>query len=286
MATILHNKINQGSTAIKGSYVGAAPVKNAYQGSKLVYDVLDTTQYDTPTISLSYSTTPVVAKGGTLYPTLSYSQKWRYIGYSGTTYEQTAKTSGATVTYEISDSGASIDKSGVVTWASRGTTIGNERSATVTVKVEMNGKSAQTTFTFKQAGNYVTGISASGTSMSYTAINAGATSSAAPTVSTGTVTYTFSSTSTSTTVPSGTYGSLTISKSFKIANKNTNGFTDINTSNGVLTATSRGTTYGASDRPSAIVTCDITYKWVPTNSYNAAGTNNNIYFRVSSYGFN
>lgn len=272
MATILHNKINQGSTAIKGSYVGAAPVKNAYQGSKLVYDVLDTTQYDTPTISLSYSTTPVVAKGGTLSPTLSYSQKWRYIGYSGTTYEQTAKTSGATtVTYTISGSGASIDSSGVVTWASRGTTIGNERSATVTVEVKMNGKSAQETFTVKQAGNYVTSISASGTSMSYTAINAGATSSAAPSVSTGTVTYTFSSTKTSTTAPSETYGSLTISKGFKIANKTTNGFTDINTSTGALTATSRGTTYGASNRDSATVTCTITYTWTPTSSYNAAG---------------
>ena len=194
----------------------------------------------------------------------------------------------ATHTYSLASSQngftAVNSSTGTLTATGRGTTIGNARSsATVTCTgtytwtptssynaAGTKTKTSSATATCTQNGNYVTELTISGHSLSYAAIGAGATS-ASPTHAAGTLTYKFSSGGTTTTAPSSTYGSLSDSHTYTIANTTTNGFTAVNSSSGVLTATGRGTTIGNA-RTSATVTCTRTCTWTPTSSYNAAGT--------------
>lgn len=147
---------------------------------------------------------------------------------------------------------------------SRGTTIGNERTGSVLVAYEGSSK----TVNYKQAGNYVTSISASGATLSYANIFAGATSASA-TTSDGTVTYTYSSTSTGTSKPGSTYGTLTITNSYALS-ASQNGFTAVNSSTGALTATNSGTTTHTG-RSSGTVTRTVTYTWTPKSPYDDAG---------------
>ena len=141
MATILYNKISIGSSALKNLCVGSTEVKYVKIGSNLAYDTQSSTTYDNPTVSLSYPTTATSAAGGTVSPTLTYSQAWRKVGYSGATYEQSKITSGASkIEYKItSGSGASIASDGKVTWTANTTT--STRTIKVTVTVTVNGKS-------------------------------------------------------------------------------------------------------------------------------------------------
>lgn len=174
MATVLFNKIKLGgANAISISY-SSSEIKYVKHGDgTLYYDTQSSTIYDTPSISLSYGS-QATAKGGTLSPSLSYSQKWRKVGYSGNTYEQTAYTSGATVSYSISGTGATIDPStGVVTWASLGTTISDGRTAEVTVTVTKNGKRNTAKYTVRQGANSKTVKSTSGGVVTYGAVTAG-----------------------------------------------------------------------------------------------------------------
>ena len=208
----------------------------------------------------------IPAGGGEITPSVSYTQTPYYTSGSA----GTAITSGGTLTYTITNSRFTLS-SGKVSGGNRTTNIGNEITDTITVKVTLNGKEATKTVTVKQLGNYVTSIAVKDHTFSYDNIGAGATASGNPKC-VSTPEYTFSSGSKSTTTPSTTYGSLSSSASYSIANKTTNGFTNINQTSGVLTATSRGVTYGASTRSSAQVTRTITYTWTPTSSYNSAGT--------------
>lgn len=208
----------------------------------------------------------IPAGGGEITPSVSYTQTPYYTSGSA----GTAITSGGTLTYTITNSRFTLS-SGKVSGGNRTTNIGNEITDTITVKVALNKKEATKTVTVKQLGNYVTGIAVKSHTFSYDNIGAGATASGNPKCA-STPEYTFSSGSKSTTTPSTTYGSLTSSASYSIANKTTNGFTNINQTSGVLTATSRGATYGASTRSSAQVTRTITYTWTPTSSYNSART--------------
>lgn len=208
----------------------------------------------------------IPAGGGEITPSVSYTQTPYYTSGSA----GTAITGGGTLTYTIANSRFTLN-SGKVTGGNRTTNIGNEITDTITVKVVLNGKEATKTATVKQLGNYVTGIAVKDHTFSYDNIGAGATASGNPKC-VSTPEYTFSSGSKSTTTPADTYGSLTSSASYSIANVTTNGFTNINQTSGVLTATSRGATYGASTRSSAQVTRTITYTWTPTSSYNSAGT--------------
>lgn len=156
MATILFNKIYPKGSLVKNITVGSTEVKFVKRGDGILfYDILKSDVYNPPTITLNYSTNTSPAKGGTLSPSLSYSQSWYRIGYSGKTYSQTNKTSGASsITYSISGTGASINSStGVVTWASRGTTTGEKRQATVTVTVTINGEQNTATATVYQEAN-------------------------------------------------------------------------------------------------------------------------------------
>lgn len=172
---------------------------------------------------------------------------------------------------------------GVLTATNRGTTIGNARTSgvvTLTNKVIWTPSSSYSaggiktatitrTATCTQNGNYVTNLSIVASSLSYPTISAGATS-ATPTMSGGSITFTYSSGSTSGDAPSSTYGTLSSSRVYKLGSV-INGFTSVNSTSGVLTATNRGTTIGPA-RTSGIVTYTATMTWTPTSSYNSAGT--------------
>lgn len=218
--------------------------------------------YANPVVSLSYAAIP--AKGGTVSPTLSYSQTW---GWNGSTSGGGTITSGATVSYL----GTSVNTtSGAVSAASKWTAISNVTTiTTATAKVELNGKTGTKSATVQQSGNYVVSINVVGSSFQYADIGAGATSANPGPFSGGSVTYTFSSGSTSTTAPSSTYGSYSVSTTYSLGSV-VNGFTAVNSSSGVLTATSRGTVIGPA-RTSGVVTKTTKGTWTPVSYYSAAG---------------
>ena len=105
--------------------------------------------YSEITVNLSYP--QASAAGGTVKPTLTYSQTW---GYNGSTTGGGTITSGASVSY----SGTNINTStGAATVASKGTTVSGVTTATTaTVTVSMNGKTAKKSFAVQQAANVQT----------------------------------------------------------------------------------------------------------------------------------
>ena len=109
-----------------------------------------TRQYGNITIS-TFSYPTVRARGGTVNPTLAYSQIWTWNGVSG---------SGGTITAgaALSYSGTSINTSnGAATIGSKGTTVSGVTTATTaTVNVTLNGKSASKTTNVQQEANEVT----------------------------------------------------------------------------------------------------------------------------------
>ena len=148
MPTILLSKIYPKGSALKNLRVGSTDVKYVKRGDgKLLYDTLKSTTYGKPSITLAYPTSNTSAAGGTTSPSsFSYSQSWYYTGHSGNTYSQSNITSGATVSYSISGTGASINAStGVVTWSSNQTD--STRSATVEVTVTLYGQKNTATAT-------------------------------------------------------------------------------------------------------------------------------------------
>lgn len=152
----------------------------------------------------------------------------------------------------------------------RGITIGNARYCGFTQCYSIGGKTYTSWFNTAQNGNYVESIKGSVGTFSYPTIGAGATS-ATPDLSAGFgILFTFSSGSTSSSAPASTYGTLSVPSSFKLS-ASQNGFTAVNASTGVLTATNRGTTIGDA-RTSGTVTRTLTATWTPTSSYNTAGT--------------
>lgn len=152
----------------------------------------------------------------------------------------------------------------------RGITIGNARYCGFTQRYSIGGKTYTSWFNTAQNGNYVESIKGSVGTFSYPTIGAGATS-ATPDLSAGFgILFTFSSGSTSSSAPASTYGTLSVPSSFKLS-ASQNGFTAVNASTGVLTATNRGTTLGDA-RTSGTVTRILTATWTPTSSYNTAGT--------------
>ena len=223
--------------------------------------------YGVPTITKGAYANFAASKNTKTPSATTYSQVGTYTSGSTDTY-----TTGGSIEYSMpTTTGFTLNSTstGSLTAAARGTTIGNPRSATITVKVTINGKSNTATITATQAGNYVTAVTPAAITLSYPDIAAGATSST-PTIGGGAVTYTFSSGSTSTTAPSSTYGALTSANDYKLS-ASQNGFTAVNKTSGVLTATSRGTTEGDA-RTSGTVTRTYTVTWTPTASYNSAGT--------------
>ena len=188
-------------------------------------------------------------------------------------------------TFEV---GAPIDSS-VYSWtvtsgsvASLGTTISNAASRTINCTVTATGEGSKTNTknvtSGTQVGNYVTAVQATSSNssnltaphFSYANIGPGATS-ASPSLSGGAV-YTFSSGSTlfnSSGSPSFG-GSASYSRAYTLGTVQ-NGFTAVNATSGVLTATSMGTTV-TSARTSGTVTGVLTVTYTHASSYSAGGT--------------
>ena len=211
------------------------------------------TDYGTPTGgTMSYATIP--ASGGTISSgTLggTVSQTRTYTSGSSDTYSQATPTNG---TYGTAISAPSL-----------GATIKNAATVgTLIYTYTLNGKTGTVRNIVTQAGNYVTSLTLSRGTFSYPTISAGATS-ATPTVNGFVGTFKFTSGGSTTTTPASTYGTLTTSITYSLS-ASQNGFTAINRANGVLTATSRGTTIGAA-RTSGTVTRKITCTWTPTSTY-------------------
>ena len=221
-----------------------------------VYSEITITAYNYPTAT---------AAGGTILPNYGYSQTWTWNGVAGT---GGAITTGASLSF----SGGRINTSnGNASVTSKGTSISNQTTFTTgTMTVRMNGKSASASAAVPQAGNYVVGLSLSGGAISYANISAGATS-ASPTITGSARNFTFSSGSTTTVTPSATYGTDSLDPENWVLGSVQNGFTAVNSTTGVLTATHRGTTIGPA-RTSGVVTRKITVRWIPTAAYNSAGT--------------
>lgn len=211
------------------------------------------TDYGTPTGgTMSYATIP--ASGGTISSgTLggTVSQTRTYTSGSSDTYSQATPTNG---TYGTAISAPSL-----------GATIKNAATVgTLIYTYTLNGKTGTVGNIVTQAGNYVTSLTLSSGTFSYPTISAGATS-ATPTVNGFVGTFKFTSGGSTTTTPASTYGTLTTSITYSLS-ASQNGFTAINSANGVLTATSRGTTIGAA-RTSGTVTRKITSTWTPASAY-------------------
>lgn len=211
------------------------------------------TDYGTPTGgTMSYATIP--ASGGTISSgTLggTVSQTRTYTSGSSDTYSQATPTNG---TYGTAISAPSL-----------GATIKNAATVgTLIYTYTLNGKTGTVGNIVTQAGNYVTSLTLSSGTFSYPTISAGATS-ATPTVKGFVGTFKFTSGGSTTTTPESTYGELTTSITYSLS-ASQNGFTAVNSSSGVLTATSRGTTIGTA-RTSGTVTRKITCTWTPTSTY-------------------
>lgn len=123
------------------------------QGSKVVTKDLTFNQaagsktYSEITISnFSYAVIP--AAGGSVNPTVSYSQTW---GWNGSTTGGGTITSGATLAY----SGTGVNTtSGAVSANSKGTTKSEQTTVTTaTLRVTLNGKTKTVTYVVKQAKN-------------------------------------------------------------------------------------------------------------------------------------
>jgi hypothetical protein len=211
------------------------------------------TGYGTPTGgTISYATIP--ASGGTVSSGTiggTVSQTRTYTSGSSDTYSQATPTNG---TY-----GTAITASNLGATIKNAATVG-----TLIYTYTLNGKTGTVGNIVTQAGNYVTSLTLSSGTFSYPTISAGATS-ATPTVNGFVGTFKFTSGGSTTTTPASTYGKLTTSITYSLS-ASQNGFTAVNSSSGVLTATSRGTTIGTA-RSSGTVTRKITCTWTPTSAY-------------------
>ena len=182
-----------------------------------------------------------------------------------------------------------VDSNGKLTATSYGTTIGNARTSgtvtctrtctwTPTTSYNAAGTKTKTnaaTATCTQAGNYVTKVEAkpySGVAhVIYSNISAGGTTSSPQ--GNGTATYTFTSGST-TTDGSGTPsfgGSASYSRTYaEKANSDASNVFTVNTTNGTVTTSHRGTTPG--DARSVTVTATLVVKYTHANGMSAPNT--------------
>lgn len=125
--------------------VGETTIRNT---TLYVYQTAGVKTYSEITVNLSYP--QASAAGGTVNPTLTYSQTW---GWNGSTTGGGTITSGAQVSY----SGTNINAStGVATVASKGKTVSGVTTATTaTVTVSMNGKTSEKSADIQQEANAV-----------------------------------------------------------------------------------------------------------------------------------
>ena len=182
--------------------------------------------YSAITLNVSYPTIP--AKGGTVTPTVTYSQTW---GWNGSTTGGGTITSGATIAY----SGTSVSTSnGAVTAGTKGTTVsGITTVTTATVKVTLNGKTASKQITVQQQANSATygAVTISGGSVSDIPASGGSVSSMSGISASQTVSFTSGSTRP---------GSVSITYSTKVEADSLGTTVKNRASVGTLTATATG----------------------------------------------
>lgn len=160
---------------------------------------------------------------------------------------------------------------GNLTVSSRGTNIGKARTGTLTctIKGTINGVSVNVSdsITITQAANLVTELRPTSQGFRYNNIGAGDTTAIPTFITPGanSVVYVFSSGATSSAMPGNSYGSFTSRDEYSLGTVQ-NGFTAVNRSTGVLTATHRGTVVGP-ERTSGIVTKKYICTWTHSSTY-------------------
>lgn len=241
-----------------------------------------------------HSYTEVGAAGGTSTRSSSSGVTFVYSSGASLTWDGSDPQGGTvagTNTFSGSADGATVSSGGDVTWAGRGTSIGLQRGVSVTRTTrygfthdaEFGGHTVETesavaVATCVQSANIVTAVTAGSNTFSYANIAAGATSA---TPSTGhSPLFTLSSGSTTASVPGSTYGSLATSCTYSLTSGQ-NGFTSVNSSTGVLAATSYGTTPGGA-RTSAAVTKTLRYTWTHTSAYGGGFVNSGNLTRTAT----
>ena len=263
--------VTANSTTSTRSYV--VTVKATGEGSKTASKDVTVSQaagarsYSDITLNVSY---PIIAaKGGTVTPTVSYSQTW---GWNGSTTGGGTITSGGTVTY----SGTSVSTSnGAVTAGTKGTNVsGVTTVTTATIKVTLNGKTAQKQVTVQQAANAITSYGAvtiSGGTVSDIPAKGGSVSSMSGISASQKITYTSGSTRAGTvkitysTAISGTSLGTTIKNRTKLGT-----LTATATGEGSKTATKALDVYQAKNVPTSVSVSAHNYSY-PTGAIPAAG---------------
>ena len=267
IVTVTENK----TTSARNGYT--VTVKATGEGSKTVSkDVvfnqsLGVKSYATPVITgFTYPT--IAAKGGTVTPTVTYSQTW---GWNESTTNGGTITTGAALSF----SGTGVNNStGAVTAGTKGTTVSSATNVTTaTVKVTLNNKAATKTFTVQQAANAITSygnVTISGGTVSDIPAKGGSVSSMSGISASQTITYTSESTRPGTVkityskAISGTSLGTTIKNRTKLGT-----LTATATGEGSKTATKALDVYQAKNVPTAMtVTAGFSY---PTGAIPAAG---------------
>ena len=255
---------------LKRSALNGMPVVMAQATFYTAANAKTSITYGKPTIStLTYS--DINAAGTGVSPTLSYTQSGTQNYTSGYTEALSNLTSGATAKWTSTNSvnGGAINAStGVVTANSCGTTYTTRRVVLkANLVITMNGVSSDTkSVDIYQQANYVTKVAFSKTeNLTYTQIGAGGGNSSPSTNSNNVITFTFTSGGTTTTIPATTYGAGSMARTYSWPGSSGT-FATLNTSTGVVTANSKGTTVsGVTTSP--VITKTLKYTWTPKSPY-------------------
>lgn len=201
--------------------------------------------YSEITVSASYPNIP--AKGGTVYPTVTYRQTW---GYNGSTTGGGTITTGAALSYR----GSGVNTSnGGVSASSKGTVISTQTTVTnATVTVALNGKTKDITVAVKQNENIVEEIQNLTNSFSYPTVVGASGGTSSPSGITSYFTAIFSSEATA--VIYSSYEGLIITYTRTYAEQGTTDAT-VNSSTGVVTWPSMGTS--TSSQRQVTVKCSV-----------------------------
>lgn len=194
-------------------------------------------------ITISEFSYPIAsAAGGTLTPTLSYSQTW---GWNGRETGGGTVTSGATLSYEAIGGWhqSVLDPStGIITAPSRGTVIAIQQTEfAAKVNVYLNGKTASLETDVTQEKNVPVSVAVS-PSFAYQTSNIPASGGTRSYTASGTITITWSSGGSAPADESNRSG-YTVSRHNTVSMTPAAGFS-INTITGAITAENRGTTPG------------------------------------------
>lgn len=185
-----------------------------------------TKSYANPVISVfTYPT--IAAKGGTVTPTIEYSQTW---GWNDSTTDGGTITTGAALSF----TGDKVTSEGSVSASTKGTTVSGITTVdTVTLKVTLNNKSVTKAFTVQQAANAASygNVTITGGSVSDIPASGGSVSAMSGISASQTVTYTSEATRA---------GNVSISYSTAVSAETLGTTVKSRTKVGTLTATATG----------------------------------------------